>query len=112
MPLTLIKESGAGLANANAYADLADGDAYHAGHLYASAWTAATADNKAVALVMASRLPGPDENPQGQFSDERPGPGRGIIGRLVLGNSQDNTVQGGHGVGMVSRMKAALSHRS
>ena len=56
MPLTIIKETGAGLANANAYADVADGDAYHAGHLYASAWTAASADQKAVALVMASRL--------------------------------------------------------
>ena len=56
MALTLIKETGAGLANANAYADVADGDAYHAGHLYASAWTAATADQKAVALVMATRL--------------------------------------------------------
>jgi hypothetical protein len=56
MALTLIKETGAGLANANAYADVADGDVYHAGHLYASAWTAASADQKAVALVMASRL--------------------------------------------------------
>ena len=56
MSLTLIKETGAGLADANAYADVADADAYHAGHLYASAWTAATADQKAVALVMASRL--------------------------------------------------------
>ena len=56
MPITLIKEDGTGKADANAYANVADGDAYHAGHLYASAWTAATADNKAVALVMASRL--------------------------------------------------------
>ena len=56
MPLTLIKEDGTGRADANAYANVADGDAYHAGHLYASAWTAATADQKAVALVMASRL--------------------------------------------------------
>ena len=56
MPLTLIKEDGTGKADANAYANAADGDAYHAGHLYASAWTAASADNKAVALVMASRL--------------------------------------------------------
>ena len=56
MPLTLIKEDGTGKADANAYANVADGDAYHAGHLYASAWTAASADNKAVALVMASRL--------------------------------------------------------
>ena len=56
MPLTLIKEDGTGKPDANAYANVADGDAYHAGHLYASAWTAASADNKAVALVMASRL--------------------------------------------------------
>ena len=56
MSLTLIKETGAGLANANSYADVADGDAYHAGHLYASAWTAATADQKAIALAMATRL--------------------------------------------------------
>ena len=34
-PLTLIKETGEGLDDANSYADLADGDAYHAGHLYA-----------------------------------------------------------------------------
>ncbi len=56
MPLALIKEDGTGKADANAYANVADGDAYHAGHLYASAWTAASADQKAVALVMASRL--------------------------------------------------------
>jgi hypothetical protein len=56
MPLTLVKETGAGLSTANAYADVADGDAYHEGHLYATAWTGATAANKAVALVMASRL--------------------------------------------------------
>jgi hypothetical protein len=56
MPLTLIKEDGTGKADANAYANVADGDDYHAGHLYASAWTAASADQKAVALVMASRL--------------------------------------------------------
>ena len=56
MPLTLIKEDGTGKADANAYANVADGDAYHAGHLYASAWTGASADQKAVAIVMASRL--------------------------------------------------------
>ena len=32
---------------------------------------------------LIGQLPGPDENPQGQFSDERPGPGRVIIGRCV-----------------------------
>ena len=56
MALTLIKEIGAGLADANSYADVADGDAYHEGHLYASAWTVPSADQKAVALVMATRL--------------------------------------------------------
>ena len=56
MALTLIKEDGTGKADANSYASVADGDAYHAGHLYATAWTGATDDNKAVALVMATRL--------------------------------------------------------
>ena len=56
MALTLVKEDGTGMADANSYASAADGDAYHDGHLYASAWTAATAPNKEKALVMASRL--------------------------------------------------------
>ena len=56
MALVLIKETGAGMANANSYATAADGDAYHDGHLYASAWTAATTGNKEKALVMATRL--------------------------------------------------------
>jgi Putative DnaT-like ssDNA binding protein len=56
MALTLIKEDGTGRADANSYADLTDGNAYHDGHLYASAWTAATDIQKTVALVMASRL--------------------------------------------------------
>ena len=56
MPLTLIKEDGTGRADANSYANVTDGDSYHAGHLYASAWTGATADNKAAAMVMASRV--------------------------------------------------------
>ena len=56
MALLLIKENGSGLANANAYANAADGDAYHEGHLYATAWTGATLANKEAALVMATRL--------------------------------------------------------
>jgi hypothetical protein len=56
MALTLVKEDGTGKADANAYADVADCDAYHEGHLYASAWTAASAGNRAAALVMATRL--------------------------------------------------------
>jgi hypothetical protein len=56
MALTLIKEDGTGLADANAYANADDGDAYHEGHLYASAWTGASAGAKDAALVMATRL--------------------------------------------------------
>ena len=37
MALTLVKEDGTGKADANSYADVADGDSYHDGHLYASA---------------------------------------------------------------------------
>ena len=56
MPLTLIKEDGTGRADANSYADVASGDAYHEGHLYATDWTAANSTTKAAALVMATRL--------------------------------------------------------
>ena len=56
MPLTLIKEDGSGLANANAYADVGEGDAFHDGHLYAADWTGASSGTKAAALVMATRL--------------------------------------------------------
>lgn len=56
MALTLIKEDGTGKPDANSYAAVADGDAYHDGHLYASTWTAATNATKEKALVMASRL--------------------------------------------------------
>ena len=56
MALALIKETGAGLANANSYASVADGDAFHDGHLYATAWTAADENKKSTALAMATRL--------------------------------------------------------
>jgi hypothetical protein len=56
MALSIVKEDGTGKADANSYASAADGDAYHEGHLYASAWTAATTANKEAALVMATRL--------------------------------------------------------
>lgn len=56
MALILIKEDGTGLPDANAYANAADGDSYFEGHLYASAWTAASAENKDAALVFATRL--------------------------------------------------------
>src|SRR6266478_3114178 len=56
MALTLIKEDGTGKVDANSYASAADGDAYYDGHLYASAWTAATTASKEKALVFATRL--------------------------------------------------------
>ena len=56
MSLTLVKEEGTGRADANSYADVADADDYFDGHLYATAWTGATADQKTAALVMATRL--------------------------------------------------------
>jgi hypothetical protein len=56
MALTLIKEDGSIVTDANSYADVAECDAYHEGHLYASAWTAASSTNKAAALVMATRV--------------------------------------------------------
>ena len=56
MALTLIKEDGTGKVDANSYASAADGDSYHDGHLYATAWTGATLANKEKALVMATRL--------------------------------------------------------
>jgi len=56
MALTLNKEDGTGMADANSYADVADGDMYHEAHLYASAWTGATEQRKEAALMMATRL--------------------------------------------------------
>ena len=74
MALTLIKEDGTGRADANSYADAANGDTYHDGHLYASAWTAATADRKAAALVMATRL----IDSQFQFNGSRTNEGQAL----------------------------------
>lgn len=56
MPLILVKEDGTGRSDANSYASLLDGDAYHEGHLYATAWSGASATTKDKALVMATRL--------------------------------------------------------
>jgi hypothetical protein len=74
MPIMLIKETGAGLADANSYASVTDGNAYHDGHLYATAWTGATDDQKAVALVMASRL----IDAEYQFNGTRTNAGQGL----------------------------------
>ena len=56
MALTLVKEDGTGKVDANAYADLADANAYHDGHLYKSAWSLSDDDKRQTALVMATRL--------------------------------------------------------
>jgi hypothetical protein len=54
--MTLIKEDGTGLPEANSYASLAEGDAYFAGHLYATPWTGASTANREKALMFATRL--------------------------------------------------------
>jgi hypothetical protein len=74
MALTLVKEDGSGKTDANSYADVADGDAYHDGHLYASAWTGATPDRKAAAVVFATRL----IDSQYQFNGWRANGGQGL----------------------------------
>ena len=56
MALNLIKEDGSGKPDANSYAALADADSFHEGHVYATAWTAASGASKQAALVMATRL--------------------------------------------------------
>jgi hypothetical protein len=53
MALILIATPGA--SDANAYATVAEADAYHEAHLYATAWTGATTQQKEIALVMATR---------------------------------------------------------
>ena len=53
--MTLIPEDGTGIADANSYATVEECDTYHEGHLYPQAWTAASPERKAAALVMASR---------------------------------------------------------
>jgi hypothetical protein len=74
MALTLIKEDGTGKPTANTYALVADGDAYHEGHLYASFWTSASAEQKAAALVFATRL----IDTQYQFDGHRAGWAQGL----------------------------------
>jgi len=55
MSVNLILETGAGITASNSYVAVAECDTYHEGHLYAEAWTGATADQKAAALIMATR---------------------------------------------------------
>ena len=52
----LVKETGAVVAGANAYFSEADGTAFAADHLYATAWGPAGADNQRRAAIFATRL--------------------------------------------------------
>ena len=88
MALTLIKEDGTGKADANSYASVAEGDAYHEGHLYASAWTGATPSTKAAALVMATRL----IDAECQFRGMRAHNGRRCNGRGRIAGTRTRSV--------------------
>lgn len=46
----------AGGVASNSYATAAEGDSYHAAHLYGTVWTGATTANKEAALIWATRL--------------------------------------------------------
>lgn len=55
--MALVVETGSGNnPAANSYALVADGDAYHAAHLYATAWTGADNPTKEKALMMATMV--------------------------------------------------------
>lgn len=53
---SFVVEDGTAKANANSYATVAQADTYHAAHLYASTWSAATDPKKQKALMWATRL--------------------------------------------------------
>jgi hypothetical protein len=103
MALALIKEDGTGRTDSNSYADVADADAYFDGHLYAAAWTDATADKKAAALVMATRLIDAEyqfngfrahDNQSLQWPREKcPDPDASLVSVSVLGWVGDNFVE-------------------
>lgn len=54
MTLTVVATPGS--ASANSYCTVAEADSYHEGHLYATSWTGATAEQKVAAVVMATRV--------------------------------------------------------
>jgi hypothetical protein len=53
---TITVETGSGVAGANSYASVADGNSYHASHLYATTWHQANDATKEKALIWATRL--------------------------------------------------------
>lgn len=57
MPITVTVEDGTGLANANSYVSVAEADAFHVSNFHtATAWAALTADQKAAAVITATRI--------------------------------------------------------
>ena len=53
---TVVVETGAGLTTANSYCTVAEADTYHTTHLYPRVWDEATSDQKARAVIWATRL--------------------------------------------------------
>ena len=53
---TFTAETGTGSSTANSYATIADGNSYHASHLFASTWHQANDSTKEKALMWATRL--------------------------------------------------------
>lgn len=69
MALVLIAETGAGVPDANTYATVEQGDAYHEARLHAAAWNDSDDDTKGQALVMATRFLDANVQWQGQRID-------------------------------------------
>ena len=55
MALVLVREDGTGRPDANSYADVAGGDSYHDGHLYASALAGSDASEALDCVVVRKR---------------------------------------------------------
>jgi hypothetical protein len=53
---TMVVETGSGSSTANSYCSVNNADTYHEKRLHVSTWTAATDDNKEIALMWATRL--------------------------------------------------------
>jgi hypothetical protein len=57
MPITVIVETGEGLADANSYASVAEADSFHETNVHSAAkWAVMTSDQKAMSLITATRI--------------------------------------------------------
>ncbi len=56
MAATIVQETGSGLTNSNSYVTLAEAELYFETHPQATAWDAATTDNKNRLLITAARV--------------------------------------------------------